>query len=166
MLRTVFALFESYEDARGCVDDLLAAGIGEKHINVLVDAAAGESYLRLIRGMKPSREPDSKSPELGGRSLYGLDSLLAGERPVNVPDAGRLIAGGDMATIVVKAAPGVESSLQTSLRELRLGQAAVESYLTGLRHGSILLWARVPSHQSGTVGSAFERWHGTRMVGV
>jgi hypothetical protein len=164
-MQSVFAMFKSYEEARAATDDLLANGIEEHALNVIVDSTAARSYLRLIRGMKPSREPDSKTAALGGRSLFGLDSLLAGERPVHTPDAGPLIAGGELATIAVKSASGEDSSLRTTLRSLDIDEITVSNYLHGIVQGSILLWAHVDDDHAATVGRVFRRWHGTDISG-
>lgn len=163
-MQTVFALFQRYEDARSAADDLLGRDFTEAEMNVVVSAPAAKEYLRLTRHVPHSREHDLKSRSLGGQSLFGLDSLLAGEQPVQTPDSGSLLVGGEMASALVKSAPGVESSLRHVLSELGLDEGTVEAAAVGVQTGRILFWVRCPDERAGVAATVYRRWHAQRVA--
>ncbi len=163
-MQTVFALFERYEDARGAADDLLSGGFPEAEMNVVVSAPAGKEYLKLTRAVPPSREHDAKTQSLDGRSLFGLDNVLAGQQPVRTPDSGALLVGGEMATALIKSAPGVESSLKHVLAELGIDEGTVEAAVMGVQTGRVLFWVRCPDERAGVAAGVFRRWHAQRVA--
>lgn len=163
-MKSVFSLFKDYAQARSAVTSLMEHGFREKEINAVVDAATGEQSLKDVRHAKPSREPDAKSEALGGRSLFGLDAIIAGQQPVHIPDAGMLRVGGEMATIVLKEAKGTDSSLARTLADLHIGSEAARAYLEGIRKGDVLVWVRTEDNRAGVAASTMRRWHAAQVT--
>lgn len=158
-MKTVYALFASYEDARSAVEEILGHGLSEDDMNVLVDAAMGEEYLRDFRGMIPQREPGSTTPLPTGQSLFGLDYLLAGRRPVRLPDERVLIASGPLAATAVKTTPGERKSLRGALRDLGLDENFAQTIVNGVGAGKIFFWVRCRDDLAGPLRMTFGRWH-------
>lgn len=140
-MRTVFALFEGYREAKRAVDELVSKGFDEDEINVVVQELTARSDMDVdFRTMNAE-----KSVKLGGKSLGGMDGLLAGQRAVTVPGAGDVYAAGKTASIVVRAAANERSSpggLRGALIDFDVPREAAGFYAEGVADGGVLVWVR------------------------
>lgn len=164
-MKSVFSLFARYQDICAAADMLLKQNFLQQDMNVIVDARVGRESLKEIRHMKPSREPDTKVAEFGGQSLFGLDRLLAGQSPVMIPDTGLLLAGGELATILLKEKQGVNSTFKHILIDLHIDEQLIQQYDAGIRKGEFLFWIKSPDEMTGIITEILNRWHG-KMISI
>jgi hypothetical protein len=162
-MKTVYAVFAVYEDARSAADDCIGLGLSEETMNVVVAAKAGREYLKGVRELDVSRGSDAKSRALGGQSLYGLDKLLAGQQAVSMADAGAVLAGGPLATTMIKPRTGQDSFLADALRELGVDRASARELVAALGRGKILLWVRCDERMAAPLRETFARWRAERV---
>jgi hypothetical protein len=134
-MEAIFALFDDYEQAVAAVQLLVENRFRPEAMNVIVS----DSVVRnRLRGKLDRR--NVLASELGA----GLDRLVAGEQPVNVPEVGSIYAAGAEATTLAKAA-----SLATALANFGLPGRVIEESIGSIRGGGVLLWvktdeARIP----------------------
>lgn len=140
-MRTIFALFEGYREARRAVDELISGGFDENEVNLIVQELTARSDMDVdFRTMNAD-----KSVKLGGKGLKGIDGLLAGHRPTIVPGVGEVYAAGKTASIVVKTAAGEKSGpggLKKALIDFDVPGEAADFYSEGVADGGVLVWVR------------------------
>lgn len=140
-MKTVFALFEEFENAYKAVDRLREKDFDSGKMNVIVlkDIAKDAMEVDL------ERVKVKKTAQVGEKSVAGLDALLGGQKAVDVPDVGEIYAAGSLATVLVRSAsaPGaVEGGLEAALQEFNLTEEAAEGYRRGLEEGGLLFFIR------------------------
>ncbi|MGD8466476.1 MAG: hypothetical protein PVI09_21690 [Anaerolineae bacterium] len=141
-MKTIFWLFEDYEQARTAVSVLLDKGLTEGNMNAII----GEEIAKRAMEINWEKAPVQVTDEVGRQTLQGLDRLLAGEQPVQLPGVGEVYAAGELATIVAKTASstrGTDGGLRSALADFQVSSDKADAFRTGVMEGGLLFWVRV-----------------------
>ncbi|MHB0857598.1 MAG: hypothetical protein ACYC5M_08520 [Anaerolineae bacterium] len=149
-MKTTFALFGTYDEAREAIDQLVAQGLGEEQMNAIVLSDVAREHMDVNREKVKIRMTDA----VGERTVLGLAAMLGGEQPVQVPEMGRVLAAGDEATILTKHAtnPGAASGFREALLDF-MAEDVADAYLAGVKSGGILYWIRSEDDRAGEVAN-------------
>lgn len=148
-MKVVFGLLESYAQAAQVVGELLERGLSASEMNAI-----------LLAEVRDRQEIDREvaaaaaGEELPGPQMSGLDRLVGTQQAVRTADAGEIVAGGDVATIVAgtATAPGeVSRRLADALADVNVPEELAGRYVEGIRGGGVLLWVRSPDERSAEV---------------
>lgn len=146
-MKTIFGLFETYEEAAAAVDVLIEAGASVDDMNALVQAKVAKTAMDVDL----SRAGVAVTEEVGERELHGLDRLVAGEQAVTLPGVGDLYAAGEMATFIAKAAQkrrAGDQGLEPALREFGIAKDMASTYFTGIERAGWLLFIRTDDEEA------------------
>lgn len=161
-MRTVFALFKSYEDAETAVHDLLHRKFDLEQINAIVP----ENIAKVHAKVAPEEDWVDATESLAGRA-FGLDRLLAGRQAIPVPGVGRLLAAGDLAVILVRTAStpiAGGGNMRRALEDFGLPEKAAQAYQSGLEEGGIMLMVRTTDERAAEAGDALRKAHGSHIA--
>lgn len=149
-MKTVFAAFSAWEDARAADDDLLNRGFPEEETNAIAQEDVAKEHMEL-RMKRVNPEPTETVSRV---NVYGLDRLLAGEHPIRTPDAGNVFAGGVLATEIAKvgAIGGPTSGLQGSLVDFDIPPDVAGAYVDTIKGGGVLLFLRTADERAPEAG--------------
>jgi hypothetical protein len=161
-MRTIFALFESYPEAKRAVDELLEREFEEHEMNVIVQELAAKGAMDVNM-----RTADvDKSAKLGNERIKGLNRLIAGRQAVTVPDVGRVYAAGEMATIVTKTAATQESQptrFKDTLVDFDVPEEIAEFYTEGVMDGGVLFWLRTEDTRAAEAANVLSKTRGEKI---
>jgi len=138
-VRTIYALFEDYGQAKKVVDALIARDFNEDEMNVI--AAEGTEG----RPANVRLEEERRRDEGGAGRTRGLDRLLAGVLRLVVADVGRIRAAGTMAKVLSSTAESSASSyagLKEALVSVRVPEEIADFYRSHIVEGGLLFWIR------------------------
>lgn len=142
-MRSIFALFDTYDDAEAAVRGLLERDFTEDQMNLLIQEQVAKNNLDADLGAVNVR----KTNGVGTQSVQGLDALVGGRSAINLADAGVVIAAGDTATTLVRSA--AQSGLQAALEDFLIPETVAEAFASGVADGKILFWIRADDRRSG-----------------
>jgi hypothetical protein len=141
-MRTIFALFEGYREARSAVEELLERKFDERDMNVIVQELTAKGSMDV--NFKTANV--DKTRRLGGEAVQGLDQLLSGRQPLTMPDVGAVYAAGQMASVMTgeekKAKRTRKGGLKEALMAFDVPDEIAEFYKNGVLDGGVLLWVR------------------------
>jgi hypothetical protein len=142
MTETYVVAFRTYTDARGAVDAVLQAGMREEHVNAIVQDKTVKGATDVDWETARTRKTDA----VGRRSVRGLDAIVVGKDTVTTPDAGDIIAAGEVARVIANTAASGERGPATV--EDALADSGVPGDVAGrlrdrLIHGGVVLVLRV-----------------------
>jgi hypothetical protein len=129
-LRTVSALFETYDQVVAAVDALSDMGVPSSEITVV----------------SPSRDPATQIREGAelGAAIGGVGGLLAGLGAFALPGLGSVLGVGWLIPLLVGAAAGgVAGSIIGALAGAGVDESDAHVYAEGVRRGGTLLLARI-----------------------
>jgi hypothetical protein len=153
-MKTIFGLFERYEDARSTVDDLMEMGLSEGEIDVLVQAEVAKEGMDLNLEKARVRATD----QVGQKQVRGLDAFLGTQLPVSIPVIGEVYAAGDLATMLAKTAmPEGEGSLEGALVDYGVQRDAARTYRTSVQEGGFLFLVRADDERAAQVTDTMRR---------
>jgi hypothetical protein len=162
-MKVIFALFDNYDDAAEAVDTLLQKGFNENEMNavVLAEVAKGAMNLNL------KTVAVEISNEVGERRVYGLERLLGGKRPANLPDLGEVYAAGNEATILAATAtiPDAADGFKAALAEFAMPEALVDAYQEGIKNGGLLFWLRASDEGASEAAQALREQKASQVAG-
>lgn len=161
-MKTIFALFDGYSGAREAVDALLENDFDEEEMNAL----AMESTVKENMDVDLQEVNVQKTDEVGEQTVHGLAQLFGGEQPVHVGGSGELLAGGELATILVTqaASTGTDAGpLRSTLREFGVPQDVAQAYQAAIVDGGVLLWVRVEDERASAAASALREANGQQV---
>ena len=139
-MKSVFSLFESYENCEEAVDELLAEGFDEEELNVIVDQEVAKSHLDV-----DLERIDVEATEELGEGMEGLEVLLGVEQPVQMPRVGEVYAAGQLATILAKTAAAPDTGgLREALIDFDVAETVASAYEEAVLDGALLFWVRTP----------------------
>jgi hypothetical protein len=136
MMEAVFGCFDNFEQARDTVELLIEHRFREESMNAI---AADYVVKDRFRGRL------DRMNTLAGGLKPGLDRLFAGERPIEISDAGIVFAAGDEATTLARAASMAESRLDglaAALESLGMPKAIAADCLRIIKGGGVLFWLK------------------------
>jgi hypothetical protein len=162
-MRTIFALFEGYMEAKRAVDELISREFDEEEVNVIVQEFTARSDMDVnFRTMNAD-----KSAKLHGKDLKGIDGLLAGRRPTSVPGAGNVYAAGKTASIVIKTAANERSGpagLRQALVDFDVPGEAAGFYSEGVADGGVLVWVRTEDERAAELANILSSTKGEEVA--
>jgi hypothetical protein len=100
----IFCIYHDISQADHVVDQLLAAGVGRKHISILTSEAGGARHLALRQGIKATESGGLGASVGGAIGLIAGTLITAATAGVGILAAGPLFAG--LAGLGVGAAAG------------------------------------------------------------
>ncbi|MGD0230918.1 MAG: hypothetical protein ABSC19_11240 [Syntrophorhabdales bacterium] len=161
-MRTIFALFEGYSEAREAVEELIDRHFDEGEMNVVVQELTGRGGMDI--NSRTMNVDKTASPGTG--VMRGLDRLLAGRKPVIMPDAGAVYAAGGMASMAAGAATRERPSegLKNMLLALDVPQELAEFYTNGVLEGGVLLWIRTDEARVAEAANILSRTKGEEIA--
>lgn len=163
-VRTIFALFEGYAEAREAVEELRGRGFDVDGMNAIIYAEAARSAMDVDLRTAGARASD----ELGRRTLHGLDRLLATEQPVPLEGVGDVLAAGELANMVVATAGAqgaADGGFVAALVDFGVPREAAEAYQRGVVEGGLLFWMRTDDERAAEARRIIEE-HGATHVGA
>ena len=163
-METIFAFFDDYDTAREAVDALLEQGFEETEMNVL----ALESTAKENMDVDLHEVDVQKSDEVGSMTARGLIQLFGGEQPVHVGGTGDLLAGGELATLLVTqaASTGTEAGpLRATLQEYGVPRDLAKEFEAGVGRGGLLLWIRTEDGRAPAAANTLRAENGRHVGG-
>ncbi len=144
-MKSVFGLFENYQDAEEAVARLLERGFDQENMNIIVQELMVDNFIDA----NERTAKVNKTGEVGQKTLFGLDQILAGLQPVATTDVGKVRAAGDIASVMTRTAvaPGSTMDFEEVLQDFGLKEADAEAYLNGLREGDLLFFMRTDNER-------------------
>lgn len=168
-MRTTFALYENYDQAKAAVDELLNKDVDPQSINILVQKSAVESAWdvneRTIRADVSDELPvkehfaleeqrirrKAEEDKQRNKELDILDGMLGRLQPIRTNLAGELLASGDVAKMLARTAAPGQSALKDTFKEFGIEETTAEAYSEGIRNGQFLVFVRSQDEKSGVV---------------
>lgn len=161
-VRTIFALFADYAEAREAIEALRDRGFRVDAMNAIILTEAARSAMDVNL-----RTADAQaSVGLSGRTLRGLDRLLATEQSVPLPPVGSVLAAGELANFIVAAAGASGSTnggLVDALVDFGVPREAAEAYQRGVMEGGLLFWMRTDDERAGEAREIIQEHRATRV---
>lgn len=154
-MKTMVWLFDEYTVAKSAVTKMIELGAPLEQLNAIIDKETAREAL----DMDWSKADVRVSEEVGERELQGLDRVLAGEEPVSTPDAGELLAGGQLATLVAKTAStpaGGVHGLGPALVELLVLEETAQELVAGIEAGGVLVMLRAEDSLAPDLAASLE----------
>jgi len=156
-MRTISALFDSYEHAVNAVRSLQDAGISRDDISLVANNSSGTVK---VDDETHSETNASKGAGLGVATGAGV-GLLAGLGALAIPGIGPVVAGGWLLTTAVGAAIGLASGgILGALLKAGVPEEDAHVYAEGIRRGGTLVTARVDDSQADTLSSVLQNAEG------
>jgi uncharacterized membrane protein len=156
-MRTISALFDSYEHASRAVRSLADAGVSRDDISLVANNANGD--VAVDNGSHDETNA-AKGAELGAATGAGV-GLLAGLGALAIPGVGPVVAGGWLLTTAVGAAIGVASGgILGALLKAGVREEDAHVYAEGIRRGGTLVTARVDEGRADAVNAILQNSQG------
>lgn len=159
-MKSVFSLFENYEDCKAAVDDLLQEGFDEEEMNVIVDEELAKTHMDVNLEHVVIKATDEI-----GEEATGLDVLLGVEQPVVIPRLGSVYAAGEIATFLAKTAQASDiESVENTIAEFGIPRSIASSCIETILDGGVLFWVRTSDEQAPKAGEIFRAHNGFNIV--
>jgi hypothetical protein len=155
-MKTLTAVFNDIDDARGAIDALVRAGIDRNQISLIVHDK-DEQY-----GAYVNREEVSEAAEGAGigAAFGALGGLLLGLGALAIPGIGPVVAAGPLAGALLGAGGGaVVGGIIGALVELGIPEEEAHVYAESVRRGNILVVAQVPENRSDEMVRLLQRFN-------
>lgn len=137
-MKSIFALFETYEDCEAAVDELLGQGFDDEEMNVVVDEEVAKTHLDV-----DLEAVDLKATDEYGEEAEGLDIILGTEQPLAIYPLGDVYAAGQLATILAKTAAAPDTGgFKGALVEFDVPEPVAGAYTEAVVEGAFLFWIR------------------------
>ena len=107
--------------------------------------------------------------EMGTVTEFSLDRLFGGEQGVNIPNVGRVLAAGELATLVARTASNqdvTDGGLENVLEDFDVSRPLAKTYLEGIKSGSVLLFLRVEDEQATEATAVLHANQGSYLSGT
>jgi hypothetical protein len=137
-MRTIFALFESHDEAKAAVAELIDRHFDEGEMNVVVREPATQTGPDAnLRAMNKTGLPDRAI-------LQGIDRVLIDGKSVVMPDVGIVRVAGRIAAMATCATAPEKPphSLKDVLAGLGVPEELAGFYRNGVLEGGLLFWVR------------------------
>ncbi len=164
-MRTIFALFEGYREAKSAVKDLLEQGFDPREMNVVVQELTARGNMDV--NFRTANV--EKAREAGEDTLQGIDRMIAGTQPLTVSDVGAVYAAGEMARIVVTAGHEEASSatgLKEALVDFHVPEELAEFYRNGVLDEGVLFWMRTEERRAAEAATILAETKGKEVAGT
>lgn len=164
-MKTIFGIFDSYPAAKSAVDTLLGQDFTSDELNALVQEEIAKEQSAVNFEVADVQATD----EVGEKTLHGLDYLIAGEQPVDIPDVGEVLAAGELGTMLAKAAavPGeVDGGLRKALADFSVAEEYASKYRARVEAGELLVFIRAPDDRAQEAAQILEDAGGRELSSV
>lgn len=146
--KTLFALYDDFEDASSAVTDLTQHAFSGEDITLLVGDPGG-------RDVDGEESGDLSAGE--GASLGVVGGLLVGLGALTIPGIGPAIVSGPLAAILTGTTVGVTSGAITGgivggLVDMGASEKEAHYYSEGVRRGGTLVMVQI--HKTGKINTA------------
>jgi len=158
-MKSIFGMFERYEDARAAVHTLLGQGFEQDAVNVIVLEEIADDLMQVDQSQVDVKVTDA----VGEKTAQGLDPLLGVQHPIAIPRVGEVYAAGELATVLAKTAtaPGaVDDGLEAALADFGVSKPTAQAYSAGVQEGGVLLWIRSDDAHASTAVKTLRAQHG------
>jgi hypothetical protein len=148
-MRTIFALFESYDEAKAAVAELIGRHFDEGEMNVIVRGPVTQS------GPGAALRATNKTGLPGRAVLQGIDRVLIDGKSVIMPDVGAVRIAGRIAAVTAGAAMAEKPrhDLKEILAGLGVPEELAEFYRNGVLGGGLLFWVRTDNGRAAEAAS-------------
>lgn len=138
-MRTVYGLFDNYDDANHIVDTLLQEGYTEDDISILTHEG---SVSRTQQEMDAT--DGAAQGAKGGAALGGLAGLLVGIGAITLPGVGPILAAGPILAMLTSTIAGAGLGAATggiigALVDWGVSESTANIYAEGIKRGGVLL---------------------------
>lgn len=159
-MKSVFALFGTYEDVRDTVDELIEEGFEQEEMNVIVDEEVAKGDLNV-----DLQRVDVKATDELGEEATGLHVVLGVEQPVEAPRMGEVLAAGEIATILARtaAAPG-GGSVADTMEEFGVPPSMTGTYIEAVIDGAYLFWIRTSDEEAPQAEEILRVHNGSNLI--
>ena len=153
-MRTITALFDSYDHAASAVRSLRDAGISSADISIVANNAGGD--------IQSADDMDAEQGAAAGAGVGavagGGAGLLAGLGTIALPGIGPVIAGGWLLATAIGALAGAAlggaaGGLLGALANAGVPEGEAHVYAEGLRRGGTLVSVRAEESRADSVGA-------------
>lgn len=143
-MRTVSALYDTYDEVTAAVDGLADIGVPSAEISVLTHHSRTTTKVAEGAGL--------------GVAIGSVGGVLAGLAAIAVPGLGSILGVGWLIPILLGAAAGgVAGGLVGSLQGVGIDKDVAQVYAEGVRRGSTLVAARVHDDEATRALSVLQR---------
>lgn len=143
-MKTVSALFDTYDEVTAAVDGLSDLGVASSDITIVRRGRDQAAAIAEGAGL--------------GASIGGVGGILAGLGTFAVPGLGSLLGVGFLIPILLGAAAGgVAGGIVAALMSAGIEEADAHLYTEGVRRGSTLVAARVHDDDVGMAMALLRR---------
>jgi hypothetical protein len=150
-MKTVVGLFDRFEDAQACVQDLRDHDFSANDINMVASDENGR-YSRYLQGDTSQKQDVKSGAGTGagiGAVLGGVGGLLAGLGALTIPVIGPVIAAGPIVTALVGAGAGaVAGGIVGALVDMGVPEDRAKFYAEGIRKGGTLVTVQCNDQQA------------------
>lgn len=163
-MRTIFALFEGYREAKSAVEDLVTKGFDPREMNVVVQ----EMTARASADVNYRTVNIDKTDKVGQKTLRGIDGLIAGTQPTRIADVGAVYVAGTMAQVVAASARGEQSlapGLKQALVDFNVPEEIAEFYRDGVLEDGVLFWMRTEDRRAAEAANILAESKGREVSG-
>ena len=141
-MAVVTHLYDTYDDARRAMGDLMAAGIPEADISIVANNA--DNRFTTDGPVAVDTQSGAGTGTGVGATLGGIAGLLAGLGVMAIPGIGPVVAAGWLASTALGAVVGgAAGGVIGALTQAGIPEEDAHVYAEGLRQGGTLLTARV-----------------------
>lgn len=162
-MRTTFALFSKYDDAKKIVDELMNKNFEKEDINIIAQKSAVENSWSVNE-----RTIDVEvTKEVGKQTRHGLDAMLGRQQPVRTTTAGDVYATGEVAKIIARsaAAPGAPNAgLRGALVDFGVAEDSAKAFEEGIRNGQMLIFVRSSDDRASEAKEAISAAPATHII--
>ena len=153
-MRTITALFDTYDHAASAVRSLRDAGISSADISVVANNVAGDIQSDVDMGVEEGAAAGAGVGAVAG----GGAGLLAGLGTIAIPGIGPVIAGGWLLATAVgalagAAVGGAAGGLLGALANAGVPEEQAHVYAEGVRRGGTLVSVRAEDSRADAVGA-------------
>ncbi len=164
-MRTIFALFEGYREAKSAVEDLLEQGFDPREMNVVVQELTARGNMDV-----DVRTADvQKAQKTAQDAPQGIDRMIAGTQPLTVSDVGAVYAAGEMARNVVNAAHREKppaTGLKQALVAFDVPEELAEFYRDGVLEEGVLFFMRTEDRRAAEAANILAETKGKEVAGT
>ena len=159
-MRTITALFDTYDHAASAVRAVRDAGIASADISLIANNVAGD----IAGGDEPAEEGAAAGAGVGAVAGGGA-GLLAGLGAVAIPGIGPVIAGGWLLATAVgalagAAVGGAAGGLLGALANAGVPEAEAHVYAEGVRRGGTLVSVRADDGRAESIAAILRHAEG------
>lgn len=162
-MKTAVALFDTFVDARGAVEELIAAGFERKEMSIIApdDMQRELSDAAQDQSGAEKREETGKGAGVGAfiGSLAGVEAAII---TLAIPGVGALLAAGAVGVALVGGAAGAAAGaalggLSGALQSHDVPEEYAHLYAEGVRRGATLVALKVEDEEALRVKAAMDR---------